>query len=170
MQEKSPHAREKSVRKRPHQWRNFYVWRTQGQKGTPIYASHEAAGRRRSLACLRSLKPVTVSAGEIAERGSFVDLGDVRNPRTDLKHGCISANASRFRVEFGGKPRMVCVQGPPGLHVFLLDKWGDIRRNNVENRWNVKRVPWNAKKRTRVRFGHFEGSPNRKLTLLDKGI
>ena len=29
---------------------------------------------------LRSLKPVTVSAAEIAERGSFVDLRDVRNP------------------------------------------------------------------------------------------
>ena len=36
---------------------------------------------------LRSLKPETVSAGEFAERGLFVDLGDVRNPRTDRKHG-----------------------------------------------------------------------------------
>ena len=86
---------------------------------------------------LRSLKPVTVSAGEIAERGSFVDLRDVRNPRTDRNHGCIPANVSRFRVKFGGKPRMVCAQGPPELHVFLLDEWRDIGRNKVENCWNV---------------------------------
>ena len=39
---------------------------------------------------LRSLKSVTVSAGEIAERDSFVDLRDVRNPRTDRKRGCCS--------------------------------------------------------------------------------
>ena len=43
---------------------------------------------------LRSLKPVAVSAGEIAERGSFVDMEDIRNPRTDHKHGCVSANVS----------------------------------------------------------------------------
>ena len=36
---------------------------------------------------LRSLKPETVSAGEIAERGLFEDLGDVLNPWTDRKHG-----------------------------------------------------------------------------------
>ena len=105
---------------------------------------------------LRSLKSVTVSAGEIAERGSFVDLGDVRNPRTDRKHGCVSANVSRFRVKVGGRPRTVCVQARPELHVFLLDEWRDIGRNNVENRWNVflERVFgtrfWNASKRTRV--------------------
>ena len=86
---------------------------------------------------LRSLKPVTVSAGEIVERGSLVDLGDVRNPRTDRKHGCVSANVSRFRVKVGGRPRTVCIQARPGLHVFLLDEWRDIGRNNVENRWNV---------------------------------
>ena len=86
---------------------------------------------------LRSLKPVTGSDGEIAERGSFVDLGDVRNPRTDRKHGCVSANVSRFQLKIGGKPRTVCVQARPELHVFLLDEWRDIGRNNVENRWNV---------------------------------
>ena len=86
----------------------------------------------------RSLKPVTVSAGEIAERGSFVDLGGVRNPRTDRKHGCVSAHASRFRVKVGGKPRAVCVLARPELHVvFLLEEWRDNCRNNVENRWNV---------------------------------
>ena len=86
---------------------------------------------------LRSLKTVTVSAGEIAERGSFVDLGGVRKPRTDRKHGCVSANVSRVRVRVSGKPRAVCVQGRPELHVFLLDEWRDIGRNNVENRWNA---------------------------------
>ena len=108
---------------------------------------------------LLSLKPVTVSAGEIAERGSFVDLRDVRNPRTDRKHGCVSAKVSRFRVEVNGKPRTVCVRARPELHVFLLDEWRDIRRNNVENRWN-------AKKRTRMRARQSVGSPNRKLTPL----
>ena len=105
---------------------------------------------------LRSLKPATVSAGEIVERVSFVDLGDVRNPRTDRKHGCVSANVSRFRVKVGGRPRTVCVQARPELHVFLLDEWGDIGRNNVENRWNVflERVFgtrfWKGKRRNRV--------------------
>ena len=47
----------------------------------------------------RSLKPVTVSAGEIAERGSFVGLGDVRNPRTDQKHGCVSARGHKMYDE-----------------------------------------------------------------------
>ena len=86
---------------------------------------------------LRSLKPATGSAGKIAERGSFVDLGDVRNPRTDRKHGCDSANVSRFRAKVGGKPRTVCVQARPELHVLLFDEWKDIRRNKVENRWNA---------------------------------
>ena len=101
---------------------------------------------------LRSLKPVTVSAGEIVERGSFVDLGDVRNPRTDRKHGCVSANVSRFRVKVGGRPHAECVQARPELHVFLLDEWEDIGRNNVENRWNVilERV-FGTKKREPVR-------------------
>ena len=35
----------------------------------------------------RRVKSVTVSAGEIAERESFVDLGDVHNGRTDGTHG-----------------------------------------------------------------------------------
>ena len=86
---------------------------------------------------LRSLKPVTVSAGEIAEKASFVDLEDDRNPRTDRKHGCVSVNVSRVRVKVGGKPCTVCVQARPEVHVFLLDEWRDIRRNNIENRWNV---------------------------------
>ena len=74
-----------------------------------------AHGPAQSQAC-------NFSAGEIAERGSFVDLGDVRNPRTDRKYGCVSANVSRFRVKVGGKPRTVCVQARPELHVFLLDE------------------------------------------------
>ena len=118
---------------------------------------------------LRSLKPVTVSAGEIVERGSFVDLGDVRNPRTDRKHGCVSVNVSRFRVKVGGRPRTVCVQARPELQVFLLDEWRDIGRNNVENRWNVFVFGtrfWNAKKRTRAEYSFFGGCPNRKLTPL----
>ena len=85
---------------------------------------------------LRSLKPVTVSAGEIVERGSFVDLGDVRNPRTDRKHGCDPAKVSRFRVKVGGKPRMVCVRARAELQVLPFE-WRNISRNNVENRWNV---------------------------------
>ena len=83
---------------------------------------------------LRSVNPVDVSAGKIAERGSFVGLGDVRNPRTDQKHGCASANVSRFRVKVGGKPRTVCVQARPELHMFLLDEWQDIRRNKAKHR------------------------------------
>ena len=70
---------------------------------------------------LRSLKPITVPAAEIAERYSFVDPRNVRNPRTDRKHGCVSANVSRFRVKVGGKLRTVCVQARPELHVFLLE-------------------------------------------------
>ena len=65
-------------------------------------------------------KPETVSAGEIAERGSFVDLGDVRDPRTDRKHGSVSANVSRFQVKIGGKPRTACVPAWPELHVFSV--------------------------------------------------
>ena len=77
---------------------------------------------------LRSHKALTVSAGKNAERGSFVELGDVRNPRTDQKqHGCLSANVFRFRVNVGGKPRTVCVPGLPGLQVFPFDEWRDIR-------------------------------------------
>ena len=107
---------------------------------------------------LRSLKPVTVSAGEIAERGSFVDLRDVRNPRTDRKHVCVSAHASKFRVKTGGKPRTVYVQSRPELQVFPLDGWRDIGRNNFENRWNA----------FLERAGGFRKicSPNRKLTPL----
>ena len=86
---------------------------------------------------LRSLKSVTVSAGEITERGSFVDLGDDRNPLTDRKHGCVSAHVSKFRVKFAAKPRTVCVQARPELQVFPFDEWRDIRRNNVESHWNA---------------------------------
>ena len=82
---------------------------------------------------LRSFKHVTVSAGEIAERGSFVGLGDVHNPRTDRKHGCDPANVSRFTVKVGGKPRTVGVHARPELQVFPFDRWRDIRRINVEN-------------------------------------
>ena len=35
------------------------------------------------------------------------------------------------------KPRTVCVYARPELQVFPLDQWRDIRRNNVENHWNV---------------------------------
>ena len=40
-------------------------------------------------------------------------------------------------MKVGGRPRTVCVQARPELHVFLLDEWRDIGRNNVENRWNA---------------------------------
>ena len=74
----------------------------------------------------------------------------------------------------------MCVQARPELHVFLLEEWRDIGRNKVENRWNmffgtcflervfwnVKRVPWNAKKRTRAEYSFFGGTANRKLTPL----
>ena len=103
---------------------------------------------------LHSLKPVTVSAGEIAERGSFVDLRNVRNPRTDRKYGCISANVWTFRVKFGGKPRMVCAQGPPELHVFLLDKlaryWSQQRRKSLERK---------TRSMERKKFRKSEGLP-----------
>ena len=66
-----------------------------------------------------------------------MDLGDVRYPRTDPKHGYDSANVLRFRVKVGGKPRTVCVQAWPELHGFLLDEWRYIRGNKVANRWNA---------------------------------
>ena len=106
---------------------------------------------------LRSLKPVTVSADEIAERGSFVNLGDVRHPRTDRKNGCAPASVSRFRVHVGGKPRKVCIQARPELQVIPLNEWRDIGRNNVEKHWNA----FLERKRTRFRLRNFGGSSNR---------
>ena len=55
-------------------------------------------------------------------------------------------------MKVGGKPRAACVQARPELHVFLLDEWRDIGRNNVESRWN-------AKKRTRAEFTKSEVLP-----------
>ena len=95
------------------------------------------------------LKPATVSAGDIAGRGSFVDLGDVPNPRTDRKHGWISVNESRFRVNVSGKPRAVCVEARPELQVFPFDERRDIRCNNVES---LEREICNAEKRTCFRL------------------
>ena len=46
----------------------------------------------------RSFTSVTVFDGEIAEMGSFVGLGRVRNPRTDLKHGYDLSESSRFNA------------------------------------------------------------------------
>ena len=86
---------------------------------------------------LHSIEPVTVSAGEIAQRGSFVDLGDVRNPQPDRTHGWVSANVSRFMVKVSGKPRTVCVQARPELQVFPFDEWRNIGRNSVEIHWNA---------------------------------
>ena len=63
---------------------------------------------------LRSLS-LTVSAGEMAERVSSVDVGHVRNTRTDRQHGCVAANVSRFTMKVGGKPRSVWVQARPEL-------------------------------------------------------
>ena len=78
---------------------------------------------------------------------------------TENTAGCVSANVSRFKAKVGGKPRAVCVQTWPGLHVFLLDEWRDIRRNNVENRWNATfgtRKPvfpdWKKRKTDRTPF------------------
>ena len=63
---------------------------------------------------------VALAAGEIAERGSLVDLGEKNmiffSSRGHLqKHGCDSANVSRFTVQVGGKPRTVCVQARPQI-------------------------------------------------------
>ena len=106
---------------------------------------------------------MAISAGEIAERGSFVDLGDVSNARTDQKHGCVSANvSSRFRVQVGGKPRTVCAQARPELQVFPFDECRDIPRNKVENHW----VVFGTKKREPAMyylFRNFEVSANKKL-------
>ena len=104
---------------------------------------------------LLSLEPITVSAGEIAKRGSLVDLGGVRNPRTDRKHGCVSANGSKFRVKVGGKTRTVCVQARPALQVFPFDEWSQERRKSLERVFG-----------TRLRLRKFGGSANRKLTPL----
>lgn len=81
---------------------------------------------------LRSLS-LTVSAGEMAERVSSVDVGHVRNTRTDRQHGCVAANVSRFTMKVGGKPRSVWVQARPELQEFPLDELRDIRLNNIEN-------------------------------------
>ena len=98
-----------------------------------------------------SLYQVIVSDGKIAERGSFVDVGDVRNPRTDRKHGCVSANVSRFRVKFGGKLRAVCAQGTAGVaHVSVgrvARYWSQQRRISLERVFRTRF--WTAKKRTR---------------------
>ena len=51
-----------------------------------------------------------------------MDLGGIRNSRTDQKHGCVSANVSRFRVKVGVKPRTMCVQAGPELRVFLFNE------------------------------------------------
>ena len=114
---------------------------------TSILGQHVAAHRsaqepHRTLTIpmrmdLRSLKPVTVSAGEIAERGSFVDLGDVRNSRTDRKHGCVSANVSRFRVEVGGKPRTVCL-GTAGVVCVSVGRVA--RYSSQQRRKSLERV------------------------------
>ena len=88
----------------------------------------------------------------------------VRGPRTDRKHGCVSANFSRIRVPLGEQQRTVCVQAPPESQVFLFGEWRDIRRNNVENHWNALFLEldfWNATRRTRSILGFVptEASP-----------
>ena len=63
-------------------------------------------------------------------------------------------------MEVGGKPLEVCVRTRPELQVFPFDEWRDIRRDNVENRWNVfsgtcclERVFWNVFLRSMERNG-----------------
>ena len=87
---------------------------------------------------LCSLKPVTVSAGEIAERGLFVDLGNVRNPLIDQRHGwlrlgkCVEIPSENWcEAAYGVCPGTA---GVAGISVRRVARYSS---HNVENRWNV---------------------------------
>ena len=121
---------------------------------------------------LRSLKHVTVSAGEIAERGSFVDLGHVRNPRTDRKHGWLRLGERvEILIESCWEAAYGVIPGTTGVACVSVGRvakyWSQQRRKSLER--VLERV-FGTQKENPCLVHDFGGSPNRKTNSPKRGF
>ena len=83
------------------------------------------------------LKFVSISNGEIVERGSFMGLGGGRSPRTYLTDNMVVSRRISRESRFHLASFSECAWVTPMLHALLFDEWRDSRRNNIETHLSV---------------------------------